>query len=343
MVRVEAPPATVTPPPSRDRVAPWLGVMSLFLLADSVLPWERVCTNAFDGFRARCFSASVWSGSASLLGVLAFALLVAYVIATLRKGIVAPVGIGRLSVFAGALAAIAAKTVIVAGNDEITSKNQSEGGPAWIGVWFGMFLALAGLSLLATTAWRARPRLRSILVVVAVVFAVVSAAIPYARSGLAWWGGPIADPAYLGGGNGSGYLVEPGEPLAFTHNLYFRNLGTVPVTFDGLDLLEETPGIRVLGTYAVTPGQCTPTAVQLKILHPPDGCTYPLAGFRFEPGGVEHNVLLAMVVVVDEPGLYRSGWFRVRYHAGVLPFEVFRTDTVEVCVPEPGRKRCPGY
>jgi hypothetical protein len=343
VIEVRTPLQTTPAPPTRDPVAPWLGVVALLLLADAVVPWERYCRDASDGFPARCFSARLWSGSASLLGLLALVLLVAYVIATLLKGIRGQVGLGRLWVFAGAAAAISAKTVIVAGNDEITSKNMSAGGPAWVGIWLGMFLALASLSLLATAAWRTRPRFRSIVVVIVVVFAVVAMAIPYARSGLAWWGGPIADPAYLGGGSGEGMLIEAGVPRAVSHILYFRNAGSVPVTFDGVDLLDANPPIHVLGTYAVTQECSRPGAVQLQVRYPPEGCAYPLAGFRFEPGGIAHTVLLVLAVDVPGPGLYRSGWFRVRYHVGPLPFEVFRTDTVEICVPEPGRKSCPGY
>lgn len=315
----------------------------MLLLADSVVPWERICAYPNDGFPARCFSARLWSGSASLLGLVALVFLVVFAIATIRAGIRTPIGLGRLSLFVAAVATLAAKATIVAGNDAVTSRNQAEGGPAWVGVWIaGALVFLASCLLLITLAddWHRR---RRIAIVAAVVAAVTAVAIPYAHSGLAWWGGPIADPVYLGGGNGAGYLVQPGERVALAHLLYFRNLGTVTVTFDGLDLLEGTSGIHVLGTYAVTSGQCTSAAVKLDVPYPPDGCTYPLPGFRFEPGGIGHNVLLAMVVAADDPGLYRSGWFRVRYHAGLLPFEVFRTDQVEICVPEPGRKRCPGY
>jgi hypothetical protein len=343
VIEVQTPPQTTPRPPGRDPTASWLGVVALLLLADAVAPWERYCRDAFDGFPARCFSAYLWSGSASLLGLLALVLIAGFVFATLRAGISARIGLGRLSLFAGALAAFAAKTVIVAGNDKITSQNMSAGGPAWIGLWIGMFLVLAGFSLLATVAWRAKPRRRSIVAVVVAVVAIVGVSIPYARSGLAWWGGPIADPAYLGGGSGEGMLMEAGVPRAMSHILYFRNAGSVPVTFDGVDLLEADPPIRVLGTYAVTSECSRPGAVKLGVQHPPAGCAYPLKGFRFEPGGIAHTVLLVMVVDVPGPGLYRSGWFRVRYHAGVLPFEIFRTDTLMICVPEPGRKSCAGY
>ena len=342
MVRVEAPPSAPPSSSPRDPTSPWLGVVATLLLADSVVPWERFCNYPDDGFPARCFSARLWSGSASLLGLGALVFLVVFVIATIRAGNRAPIGLGRLFLFVAAVVTLAAKATIVAGNDAITSRNQAEGGPAWVGVWVGTALAFLAVCLLLFMLGNDRRRRR--IAMVAVILAAVSAvAIPYAHSGLAWWGGPIADPVSLGGGNGAGYLVQPGERVALAHLLYFRNLGTVPVTFDGLDLLEETPGIRVLGTYAVTSGQCTSAAVKLDVPHPPDGCTYPLQGFRFEPGGIGHSVLLAMVVVAEEPGLFRSGWFRVRYHAGLLPFEVFRTDQVEICVPEPGRKRCPGY
>jgi hypothetical protein len=317
--------------------------MALLLLADSLVPWERYCADASDGFPARCFSARLWSGSASLLGILAILLFIAFLASSFRTSLRIQPGSARLALFGGALAAIVSKVLLVGGNDGITSENQSFGGPAWVGVWIGLLLALIGVSLLAAALWRATSRPRSLVIVVVVMLAVMAVAIPYAGSGLAWWGGPLAEPAYLGGGNGVGMIVEPDRPEAFASLLYFRNLGAVPVTFDGLDLLEASPPITVLGAYAITSGQCTPAAVELEVHHRPDGCAYPLEGFRFQPGGIGHNVLLAMVVEVPEPGLYRSGWFRVRYHSRPLPFEVFRTDMLTICAPEPGRERCPGY
>ncbi|MDP9341655.1 MAG: hypothetical protein M3Q23_06030 [Actinomycetota bacterium] len=50
-----------------------------------------------------------------------------------------------------------------------------------------------------------------------------------------------------------------------------------------------------------------------------------------------------MVVEGVGQGTFRNGWFRIRYHVGPLHFEVFRTDELTVCVPEPGRKSCPGF
>jgi hypothetical protein len=342
VVRVEAPPSAPTSSP-RDPTSPWLGVVAVLLLADSILPWERSCADAFDGFPARCFSARLWSGSASLLGLVALVLLVVFVIATRLKGFSSPMTLGRLCAFAGALAAIWAKVVIVAANDGVTSDNQSQGGPAWVGLWVGAALAFLAFCLLLVHVGQRPARRRRIAIVAAVMAAVTAVAIPYARSGLAWWGGPIAEPAFLGGGNGVGYLVRPGEQAVFEHLLYFGNRGVGPVTFDGLDIVDGSPGIHVLGTYAVTVGRCTSAAVELDIRHPPEGCVYPLEGFRFPPSERGHDVLLAMVFVVREPGLYHSGWFRIRYHAGILPFEVFRTDMLTICAPEPGRRRCPGY
>jgi len=342
MVRVEAPPSIVTPPPSRDRIAPWLAVAAVALLVDASLPWERWCgTGAFIEVE-RCFSARLWSGSASLLGSLAIVLLVAYLIATARVGLRAPVGIVRLSVLAGAMTAVAAKLLITSQNDLIVSETHPTG-PAGVGVSIGAFLAAAGLSLLAITAWKSKPRLRSIAVPVVVVLAVTAGAIPYARSGLAWWGGLLAEPTFLGGGNGSGHVVTAGEPHLFAHLLFVQNLGALPVTLDSLEMVDATPHFLASETYVFESPPCSEAALEITLPGAPSGdCIYRLRGHRVEPSDGARSVLLGFEYEVPEPGVYRSGWFRIRYHAGPLSFEVFRTDQLVVCAPEPGKKRCPG-
>jgi hypothetical protein len=244
-------------------------------------------------------------------------------------------------VLAGGFAALAAKLVIGSPNDRLTSEAQSLVGSAWVGMGIGTFLTVAGISLLAITAWKSKPRLRSIAVPVVVVLAVTAGAVPYARSGLAWWGGPLAEPAFLGGGNGVGNLLAPGDLALFDGLIYLRNLGHVTATLDGLDLVDPVGRIRVRGTYVIRRGLCTPEAITLPV-RSPNGCVYPFDGYRIDPGSKSNSVILAMLFDVPRPGVYRSGWFRIRYHVGPLRFEIFRTDQLVVCAPQPGKNHCPG-
>ena len=349
MVRVEAPPIRQATPPPRDRTFPWLEGATLLILAAAIPPWERWCHDSpvdladpFEVFQ-RCFAARLWGGSASLLGlsvvVLAVAILLGSLVARRRRP-----GLLRISAFSAMVAAMIAKSLITSANGGITADNQGLLlDPVAVGLYFGMVAILVAAAAFAWTLWKERQRRSLIVVAVVVGVLVAGVAVAYSRSGLAAWGGPLVEPRFLGGGNGVGMVVEPGRPEAFAHLLFFRNLSSVPITFDGLDVVDTNPPIRVLGTYVVRGTQpCPPASVELDVRHPLEGCVYPLAGYRFEPGGVGSNVTLAFVFEVQEPGVYRTGWFRVRYHTGRLTFEVFRTDELIICAPEPGRKRCPG-
>jgi hypothetical protein len=178
--------------------------------------------------------------------------------------------------------------------------------------------------------------------VAAVAVVVAAVAVPYARSGLAWWGGPLALPELLGAGSGSGLLIKPHEPL-LTHGIFVFNEAPADVTLDSLELLEATPPIRVLATYVIAPTPCAPDAVEPSEV--PElsrsECAYPLAGYRLRPGGAEDAVSLVALVQIPSPGVYRSGWFRITYRAGPLRFEMFRTDELVLCAPEPGKRSCP--
>ena len=342
MVRVEAPPTTITHPHPDDRTPPWLAVGVLALLVDAFLPWERWCgTGAFGNKLTRCFSARLWSGSASLLGGLALVLLVAYLIATMRAGVRSPVGGVRLSLLACALAALVTKLLIGSGNDQTTAEAQSLDGSAWFGMMIGAFLTVALFSLVAAHVSRSRRRLRSIAVPAVLVVTIFAGAILYARSGLAWWGGPLAEPAFLGGGNGAGYTRTAGRPILFDGLLYVRNLGHVGATLDAVDLISPSGRIHVRGTYVIRRGRCAPDAITLPV-RSLNGCVYPLEGYRIEPRGDASAARLAMLLDVPRPGVYRTGWFRIRYHVGPLRYEIFRTDQLVVCAPEPGKNRCPG-
>ncbi len=121
---------------------------------------------------------------------------------------------------------------------------------------------------------------------------------------------------------------------------FLSNRSDVTATLDGLDLVAGIGRIHVLGTYVVEAAPCRPGNVTLPTLGR-DACAYPLAGSRVAPMGSGGSVTLAAMIRMDSPGVYRSGWFRIRYHVGPLPFQIFRTDELAVCAPEPGKRGCP--
>ena len=56
-----------------------------------------------------------------------------------------------------------------------------------------------------------------------------------------------------------------------------------------------------------------------------------------DPAG---SVRIGILFEMNAPGVYRSGWFRIRYHVGPLSFQIFRTDALKVCATEPERSGC---
>ena len=316
--------------------------ISVALLASAFLPWERWCSGEMFGSGdplGRCFSAKLWSGSASLAG-LATVLLIGVLFVVSRGRLLSRPRPRETVLFAAILALLAVKLVVTADNMATAERSNTLVSGHAAGFWIGLVLGLLGLSMLLASMDLAGPYRRRALVHVGVVLAIVGVAIPYARSGLAWWGGPLAEPAFLGGGNGAGYRVKPGEPVLFDGLLFVRNRGDLPAILDGVDLIDPEGRIQVRGTYVID-AACPPGAVPLEVKEL-NGCAYHAPGYRIEPGGRSSGVYLAMLFEVPRPGLFRSGWFRIRYHVGALRFEIFRTDELVICSPEPGMKHCPG-
>jgi hypothetical protein len=242
--------------------------------------------------------------------------------------------------FAGILGTVMAKSIIVLANGS-QADNGLSFGPANVVTTIGIVASCVGMIVLLLAVAARSTRRRPFLGAVLAIIAVTMIAIPYARSGLAWWGGPLAEPTFLGGGNGAGYTRAAGRPILFDSLLYIRNLGHVGATLDGLDLVSPVGRIRVRGTYVLHGDHCAPDAITLPVPSP-NGCVYPLDGYRVEPGNKSDSVRLAMLLDVPRPGVYRSGWFRIRYHVGALRFEIFRTDELVICAPEEGKKHCRG-
>jgi hypothetical protein len=340
VIDVEARPTSATSPLARDGLLPWLALVTGLFLADCLPPWERWCGAEFSRFPMQCFSAHVWSGSARFLGVASILLALSFLGVTLRGGLRTRPGTIGIILFAGFATAAGGKALIVLSNADKTAASQAQMNPSSPAAWVG--LAVAGLALISLSVVLTQdPRVRS-LVVMAVTFLVVTVlALWYAQSGFASWGGPLAPPAFLGGGNGMGITTQPGRPALFAGLIYVANDSSSDVTLDGLDFVDASPPVRVLGTYVIEGAPCLPEAVDLGGALFRHQCAYPLSGFEIAAGPGD-SVPLAAVVEVESPGVYRSGWFRVRYHVGVVPFELFRTDQLTICAPEPGRRSCPG-
>lgn len=186
MVRLEAPPSTPPAAPARDPVAPWFLVVAASLLITALFPWERWCDPRGDIPTNLCFTAHVWSGSASLLGLGGLVLILLFLLISFRSGIRSTPGTARLTLFAAALSAVMAKTMIVQRNGTL-SGDVGEFDPAGAVATTASLVALVGgVVLLLDLAFR-WPRLRPFLGPIVVTASVTVVAVAYAASGLAWW------------------------------------------------------------------------------------------------------------------------------------------------------------
>ena len=337
---VLVPPRPAPPERGPNRLgATFLALVPALLALAGCLPWEHWCSF---GTPDRCFSARLWGGSASLLGLAAevFALALVVMFLARRGPRSGRATLPQLALYGAALAAIGAKIAITLSNQKETQYSPAVSSTAAIGTWIGLVLVIAGVLVILPALLRLGERRSRITVAAASIGLVVLLAVPYAWSGLAWWGGPLAAPDGLGGGNGALYMVKAGQPVTFGSLLDFSNDGKVTATMDGASLVDATPGLRVLGAYVQpeTNAPCTSDAVQVPGLQH-TGCAYPIAGFKVHPG--ERGHVLFRVVASGEGG-YRGGWTRIRYHVGPVPFEIFRTDEQALCIPKPGKHGCPG-
>jgi hypothetical protein len=327
-----------SPPPAPARpgwALRWFTIFVAGLAAVGLLvPWERWCSPGVDGSGSYCFNAWIWGGSAALFGVLALIAAAAFLVLAVlrrRRASPAPTGIAA-GVGIAILVAVAVKIVVVLTDAHSYTTVESGPSPAFVGVWLGLVLGIAAFFALFVLVVEARPGARAWVVIATVAVVLVTIAVPYAVSGLAWWGGPLAPPGFLGGGNGAGYHTSPGQPVYFDSLLDIGNPGALPIVLDGLDAVDATPGLRVQTTYVLL-GCGGASAANF------ERCTAPIDGFAVRSrrlGGYR----LGAVMTVPSTGLYWVGWWRIRYHVGPLRFEVFRTDQFSVCAPQAGRADC---
>jgi hypothetical protein len=332
--RVDAP---APPAAARPRWAiRWFTIfVAGLVVVGLVVPWERWCSPSIDGSKVSCFNAWAWGGSASLFGLLLLIASVAFVALAVLRRWTSSAGVTAVAAGLGVAVLVAAgvKVVVLLADAHAYTSAETGPSPAFVGVWLGLVLGIGAFFALFVALADIRPNAWSWLVMAAVAVILVGLAIPYAVSGLAWWGGPLAPPDFLGGGNAAGYGASPGQPVYFDGLLYIENRGGLPTVLDGLDAVEVTPGLRVQQTYVLTGcGGGTVSAANF------DRCTAPLEGFAVKPG--REGGRLGAVLTVPSPGRYTVGWWRIRYHVGPLRFEVFRTDQLVVCAPPPGHADC---
>jgi len=331
LVQVDVPPVAPSARPGSELRRSWLQGVAILFLASGLLPWERWCDTPTIDVAQRCFEARPWGGSASLFGLTALVAAVIFLVMSIARRRAPSRGVGPLLAFVVMLAAATTKVVVVLLNASETTTFQDVGNPSHVGTGQAAVVVVLGSSFLIARLVRASLRDRSLVLAVVGMVAVLS--VPYTMSGLAWWGGPLAPPAELGGGNGAGVRGGPGEPMFFGNLLFVRNEAPLTATLDRLEIVDAESAIRVLGTYVVAGEPCATSAVDVGVDDAlfPGQCAYTLPGYRMEPGQ-EDRVRLAVVLSVAEPGNYRVGWFRIAYHVGQLPFEVFRTDALSIRV-----------
>ncbi len=321
--------------PRNRRPVRWITVLLVAIgVMGAAVPWERWCSGGGDGFRSYCFNARIWSGSASLYGLLAMAGIVVFVALALgRRWISSPrLSTPALTLIVGITSAATIKLMIAGDNSATYTSNQSGPGPAFAGMWLTLVLVIALVTFLLSALIRQGWRLTmSWAVVVAAV--VIALAIPYARSGLAWWGGPMSPPGDLGGGNGQGFGVPAARAVVLDKVIFVSDGGHVTAVLDGIDAVDRSPEFQ-FGPVYVLPGGCYPANGR----YPPlPACASAGSGYRFAPGlyGTGSDAVAA-VVRVPARGPYRVGWFRIRYHVGPLHFERFETMQLVVCGLTPG-------
>jgi hypothetical protein len=249
------------------------------------------------------------------------------------------VSTGCLMLATGFVTALAIKVAVVLVDSGLYHGAESPTyQPQSVGVWLGLVVAVtATIALVFVFAGR-MASLRAWLLAGLTILTLSAVGATYAWSGLAWWGGPLAPPWSLGGGNGEGGPVLLNTPHTFEGLLYVFNEGHLPATLDGLDLVDVTPGFQIDDTFVLA--HCDPAT-----LAGLPRCSEPIAGWVARPGHEASDRSLGVNYRISHTALYRVGWFRIRYHVGPFHFEVFRTDQFMVCGYAPGEPKChvPGF
>jgi hypothetical protein len=345
VIQVEERPEVDQPPPSPTTNGLVIRIASMagLTLAIGLVPWERWSAPAGNGWPALTFQARIWSGSGSLFGLLAVILSALLVLLCLARRWWARLDVTGtcLALATGVVVCLGVKVGAVLLESALYHSDQSDlGQPIYLGLQMGIVLTIAwAVPLLMVFAGR-RASGRSWTVAGVTVITLVLIGALYVWSGLAWWGGPVADPRYLGGGNGIGTRTFPGHTGVLEGLISIEDVGHVRAVLDGVDSIEFARGFQPGSPYLITysddciSDDITPSALRR--------CAVPVAGALVPPRTPKTWFSLAVPYRVTSPGVYRIVWTRIRYHVGPFHFEIFRTDQFTVCAPEPAQESCPG-
>ncbi|MFN2544608.1 MAG: hypothetical protein ABR600_08585 [Actinomycetota bacterium] len=300
-----------------------------------------------------CFNAWVWQGNASLIGFLAELLAVATVVLWIvgrRRGGRPFVEPWHWVIVVGFVGAGLAKWSLA-----VTDV-------PWVGLWVGGALSLVAAGSLVfgfserrasgwyepgwTTGHKSRTKLVATMIPLLLVWVGLGF---YQASWLGIWGGPLADATFLqtdSGGDGLGVQVHPGDEVVLGGLVYARNRGHLTATLDGIDMLDPSAGLRLVGTYVERPGlnnagghRCIVTAGGL-LLDVAPTCRSPLVGTEVAPGE-SHELAILPVVRAEQVGRYHVGGFFIRYHVGPFHYSAFVFGWSFICVHRgPPRQFC---
>jgi hypothetical protein len=207
-----------------------------------------------------------------------------------------------------------------------------------VGVWIGLAVGIAGFLVLLSFFARSRS-LRPVAMAMGAAVLLVAIAVPYAKSGLAWWGGPLVKPKFIGyTGIGAGLGIRTGRTYIAQNNglLVAHNFGYVTATLDDLQLVGHAHEVRDLGGVVMLRRPCTEAALRLPDLV--GGlCAYRMQGQMLGPG---NEVAIGFLVRATRPGDYKVGWFRLSYHVGPLQYEEFMAPEIRICALAPAARHC---
>lgn len=148
-------------------------------------------------------------------------------------------------------------------------------------------------------------------------------------------GGPLVDPA---GSAWTTYGVV-GEPFLHGQSEIYDD-GKTPVPLEGVELINPTPGLRVISTRVsgYRRGDSTPTAGPVKFYTGADAPTdlHPLKGYEVLPRTTrlgKRGVRVVIYMKVDRPGRYKYDGFQIVYRTrgGALKRDRIR-NAFAICV-----------
>jgi hypothetical protein len=329
-----------------------LASLLLALLPLAFFPWQRACTfSSIGGRSVACWSAGLFSGSGGAIGALAGVLILIVVARMLTTPSLEPfpAAAADWALLGAVCAAGIVKTRLVLAYDArllppATVPVAARLGAACLGIatLIVVCLAVAAISRarLSDRRWGKGSRAPWLwLLVGATVVAAVG--VPYQVSGLGRWGGPVGSTlAQDGGGAEMGYARVPaGVSRRISGLVYVRNEGRVALTLDRVELVDATPGLRLVGAYAPATPACWSVLDEESRIGSleADPCATPVLGRSIPWGKTPPNdVPIVLVVTADRVGVFRFTALRIRYHVGPLRYTTVRSLASGICTLDVG-------